>query len=330
MKIGIAGSGMIVRVILDLLTRLEGIEACALWCRPENAGEGEGLGREYGLASVYTDYDEFLADPSFDLVYVGLVNSLHHGFSLRALQAGKSVVCEKPFTSTRAQAEELLARARERGLFVFESVLPWYQKNYGEIARRLPEVGDVRLVEVSFSQYSRRYAAYKEGTVLPVFDPELEGGALADMGVYSVHWVMGLFGVPEGVTYLPNTGFNGIDLSGVLVLDYGSFKAVCSTAKDSTSPDRCVVQGDAGYILQPGEPARCEDVVLVPNGGEPQAVDVAPVGDGFECVWRRIAALVGAGDLEACYAMAERVVGVMGVMERARTSAGIQFPSDRA
>lgn len=328
MNIGIVGSGMIVNVIIDTWKALDGISATAIWCRPQDEENGRNLAAAHGIANVYTDYDEFLADPSFDFVYIGLINSLHYEFSLKALKAGKNVVCEKPFTSTRAQAEELLSVAREKGLFVFESILPWYQANYYEIKRRLPELGDIRLVQVSLSQYSRRYAAYKEGTVLPVFNPQLDGGALYDMGTYSVHWVMGLFGVPEKIEYLPNLGYNGIDVSGVLVLDYGTYKAVCITAKDSSSPNRCVIQGDEGYLVLPTEPARCEGIQITPNGKEPESVDIEKLDEGFICIWKSIASMVASNDKDGCYALLEQVIDVMGVMEQARKAAGIVFSCD--
>ena len=327
MKLGVVGSGSIVRVVLELWKKLD-IEVGALWCREQDLDQGCSLKEEFRIPVVYTDYGEFLADDSYDTVYVGLVNSLHFEYSLGALEAGKHVVCEKPFTSTAAQARKLIDTARGNNLFVFESILPWYQENYREIRRRLPELGDIKLVQCSLSQYARRYAAYLEGTVLPVFDPMLDGGALFDMGTYSVHWVMGLFGVPKDVFYHANLGYNGIDVSGVLVLDYGSFKAVCMTAKDSSSPDRCIVQGDKGYLLQPTEPARCEGINIVLNGQEPKAVDIEKLEDGFTCIWKSIAQTMADRDFEGSYALVEQVAEVIDVMERARKNAGIRFSCD--
>ena len=110
---------------------------------------------------------------------------------------------------------------------MFESILPWYSDNYDAIRENLAKVGDIRMIQVNFSQYSRRYQSYKEGKVLPVFDPQLDGGALYDLGVYSVHWVMGLVGIPQRTVYFPNIGYSGVDTSGTLVMDYGTFQAVC-------------------------------------------------------------------------------------------------------
>lgn len=329
MNVGIMGSGMIVGVVTELWRReFPQIVPTAMWGRLEDAESLERRAATLGVPTTYTDLDAFLEDDSFDVAYVGLVNSLHYEFTRRALEAGKSVVCEKPFVSTASQARELVELAEERGLFVLESVVPWYQRNYGAIRERLGELGEVKLVQVSLSQRSRRYDAYLKGDVLPVFDPALDGGALMDMGVYSAHWVMGLLGAPERVAYYPNKGPNGIDTSGALVMDYGTSTAVCLTAKDSASPNCCVIQGTRGSLVVNGGPAQNDDVLLTLNGQGSERVGERGLDDGFACVWRRVLDVYKRHDLAWARAFMERVTEVMDVMERARLDAGIVFPCD--
>ncbi len=105
----------------------------------------------------------------------------------------------------------------------------------------------IKIVECNYSQYSSRYDAFKEGRILPAFDPQKGGGALMDINIYNIHFVVGLFGKPEKVQYLANIE-RDIDTSGILVLDYGAFKAVCIGAKDSTAQIRSVIQGTDGSI----------------------------------------------------------------------------------
>ncbi|MBS6762292.1 MAG: Gfo/Idh/MocA family oxidoreductase [Clostridium sp.] len=329
MKIGIVGSGMIVRYVLDhVWSKIDNIEAAAIWCRSEEREIAKSIAKDFRIENVYEDYDAFLKDDSFDFVYIGLVNSLHYEYSMKAIQAGKSVVCEKPFTSTAKQAEDLLEAAKSKQVFLFESILPWYSDNYEAIKNQLPEIGDLKLIQCNFSQYSRRYASYLEGKVLPVFNPMLDGGALYDISVYSVHWVMGLVGVPQKTAYYPNLGYNGIDTSGTLVMDYGSFKAICSAAKDSASPGRCMVQGDQGYILMDSHPGECHKIELVKNGEEAKPLDKKPLGEPFIDVYEKIIPIVEAGNYGECCRFMDRVIEVMRVMEDARKAAGIKFSCD--
>ena len=328
MKIGIVGSGMIVRYVLDVWSKFDEIEVTALWCRPQDIETADAIANDYNIAHVYTDYDEFLKDDSFDFAYIGLINSLHYEYSKKALEAKKSVVCEKPFTSTAKQAKELLEIAKEKGVYVFESILPWYCDNYDEIRRNLSKLGTIKLIECNFSQYSRRYESYLNGKVLPVFDPQLDGGALYDLGVYSIHFIMGLMGIPKDVQYYANIGYNGIDTSGVLVMDYGDFKGVCITAKDCAAPGRTVIEGNKGCIVMDSQPGEIKNLTLHLNGQEPQKIDILDFDEGFTYVYEKLVEWTKDNDYEKCYQMMERIIEVMQVMEDARKSAGIKFSCD--
>jgi len=117
-----------------------------------------------------------------------------------------------------------------------------------KIKEKLSELGDLKIVSLDYSQYSRRYDSFKKGEILPVFDPKKAGGALMDINVYNVHFVMSLFGKPESVSYQANVE-RGIDTSGVLTLKYPAFQAVCIGAKDCKAPLMNTLQGDEGCIV---------------------------------------------------------------------------------
>ena len=111
-------------------------------------------------------------------------------------------------------------------------------------------------------------------------------------------------------------------------MDYGTFQAVCSTAKDSQSPGRCVVQGDEGYILMESHPGECHRISLKENGKDAVELDRIPLGEPFANVYKRILPIVESDGYDTCYAMMEKVIEVMQVMEEARKNAGIQFSCD--
>ena len=100
MKLGIAGTGKIVEDALYAIRPVAQIELTAIFARPHSREKGEAFAKEYGIPSVYTDYDEMLGDANVDTVYIGLVNTVHYEYAKRALLAGKSVIVEKPFTGT--------------------------------------------------------------------------------------------------------------------------------------------------------------------------------------------------------------------------------------
>jgi predicted dehydrogenase len=272
MRLGIVGSGKIVAEFLSVAPALDGVQLSAIWGRSSSADKLRRLGAEHDIAQVFTDHEEFLACDDVDTVYVALPNHLHHEFARAALLAGKHVICEKPVTTSLRQFEELWTLAADRDLVLVEAITNQYLSNYTSLPERLPSLGRLRLLQCSYSQYSSRYDAFRRGEVLPAFDPAAGGGALMDIGIYNVHFVVGLLGAPSRVSYSANIE-RGIDTSGVLVMEYDSCRAVCVAAKDSAAPNRQVVQGDLGTLVMDGAPNTCGPYRVALRGQKEEQVD---------------------------------------------------------
>ena len=245
MKLGIIGSGMIVKDFLSFAHELTEIKLEAITARNiENLKE---LQSKYNIKNIYTDIDLCLKNKEIDTIYVAVPNNLHYSVSKKALEAGKNVICEKPFTLEYDEAVELFEIAEAKGLILIEAITNQYQKNYLDIKENLDNIGEIRLVECNFSQLSSRYEAFKNGILAPVFDKSKGGGVLGDLNIYNIHFVVGLFGKPNKVHYSPNI-VNDVDTSGILLLEYSSFKVVCIAAKDTFNNSYVNIQGDQGII----------------------------------------------------------------------------------
>ena len=120
MNIGILGTGSIARTMAAEFAKVPAFR-CEAVCSRQQA-TGEALAQQFGIPKVYTDYDAMLADPDIELVYIATPNSLHYAQTKAALLAGKNVLCEKPFVPTVAEADELIALAKEKHLFLFEAI----------------------------------------------------------------------------------------------------------------------------------------------------------------------------------------------------------------
>ncbi len=155
----------------------------------------------------------------------------------------KHVLCEKPFTSNYDEAQHLITLAHEKNLFIFDAITSAFLPNVQEIRSHLKEIGEIKIVLMNYSHYSSRYDKFKNGEVLPAFDPNKCGGALMDLNIYNLNLALYLFGEPKQTTYQANM-MNGIDTSGVLSMDYDTFKCVCIAAKDCTAPATVTIQGD--------------------------------------------------------------------------------------
>lgn len=323
MKLGIAGTGIIVQEVLPLLLKW-GWNVTAI-CGT-TVGKAEAMARANGVPSAFGDYAAMLERADIDTVYVAVPNFLHFDLCRKALNAGKHVIVEKPMTSNDREARELAALAREKNLFLFEAVTTVYLPNYALLKTLLPRIGDVRIVTCNYSQYSRRYDAFRAGEVLPVFDPKKSGGAMMDLNLYNLHWLIGLFGKPEETDYRANVE-RGIDTSGVLLLQYPGFLAVSIAAKDCAAPCNFVIQGTGGCIRQDSPANACREIVLHLNDGTEEVFDENPP-NRLEPEFRAFREQIESGDRTRCYAALEHSVLVSTVQTQARLGAGVRFPAD--
>ena len=273
MRLGILGTGKIVQDFLPMVGDIPAIQLVGILSTPHSVAKAETLQTTYQIETVYTDYAELLASPTIDTVYVALPNSLHYEFSKQALLAGKNVICEKPFTLNSAQLAELSELALKRDLVLIEAITNQYLPNYQGIKADLASLGALKVVSCNYSQYSSRYDQFKEGKVLPAFNPKLGGGALMDLNIYNIHFVVGLFCAPTAVHYAANVE-RDIDTSGVLTLTYPETQVVCIGAKDCAAPIQSTIQGNQGAIVVAGPTNTVEGYTRLANDGTTEDVNV--------------------------------------------------------
>lgn len=260
MRIGVVGTGSIVSWFMKAARLVDGVEFSAVYSRKQETGDA--FAKENNLEKVYTNYQEMLSDENLDAIYIASPNSLHYQQAKEALENNKHVLLEKPFTGNVQKAQEIIDLAKEKDLILMEAICNVHMPHMDYVKKRLQELGRLKIVQANFSQYSSRYNALREGQVPNVFDPNMSGGALADINIYNLHFAMYLFGVPKQVRYDANLHQNGIDTSGVLNLDYGDFKAVLVGSKDSFSYNLAQIQGEEGYILIPSATSSLSSVVF--------------------------------------------------------------------
>ena len=326
MKLGIVGSGKIVQEFLPWLAQSPVVEVAALCSTQRSAAQAKALCEQYGVPLHTTDYEELLK--AVDTVYVALPNLLHTAYTRAALEAGRNVIVEKPLAPCAAEAVQLADLARKKGLFLFEAVTTLYMENYHKLRQLLPRVGPVKLVQCNFSQYSSRYDAFCAGQTAPVFDPQQAGGALMDLAVYNISYIVGLFGEPQQVHYTANIE-RGIDTSGILTMDYRSFKAVSIAAKDCSAPPRYVIQGTRGYLLQKTTANFCGPLTLHLNDGKEEHFSLNGKRPRCAAEFEAFARAIDAGDQEMCSGMLDTSLAVSRVLTVARQEAGIRFPCDK-
>lgn len=325
MKLGIIGAGGIVRATLPDI-QAAGIEVTAIAGTPRSVARTRELAATHGIERTYTDAHDLLNAAEVDAVYVAVPNHLHAEMARLALETGVSVICEKPLTSTYEEAVSLTSIARDKNLFLWEAIVPLHQPSFHLMREQLESLGDIRIVTASYSQYSSRFDAFQEGTVLPAFDPACAGGALMDLGIYGLSMVMGLFGAPDRAHYAPNIT-RGIDTSGIMHLDYGSFQASIVCAKDCDGASGLSVQGTRGYLMSELPPNDCGHFTVRMHGGEALQLGVdAP--SRFLQEFKDFKRQWDEDDTSSCYEELERSLDISRTLHTMRKTAGIVFPAD--
>lgn len=324
MKLAIIGSGQIVSDFLTMAGDLPGTELVSILGTEQNIAKMKTMKKKYGIRKIYTVYEECLKDPEIDTVYIALPNHLHYSFTKEALLRGKNVICEKPFTIKINEFRELRDIAKKNNLILIEAITTQYLSNYLAIKDSIYNLGDLKIIECNYSQYSSRYNAFKNGEILPAFNPKAGGGALMDINIYNIHFVVGILGKPISVTYLANIE-RGIDTSGILLLNYPTCKVVCIGAKDSTVPIRTLIQGDKGSIVLNGAANVCESFELNINGQDSQLIDNKVHPHRMFEEFCEFARMIKESDFPKANQMLQQSELVMEIVEEALADAGIKL-----
>jgi predicted dehydrogenase len=222
-----------------------------------DATRAEAYAAEKGIARAHGSYEALLADPAVDAVYVSLPNGLHAEWAIRALEAGKHVLVEKPFSRWVADVERAFDVAERRGLVLSEAFMWRHHPQARRLVELLDRVAPVKLVRATFSFPLDRPED-------PRWDPRLDGGSLMDVGCYCVSGIRLVLGEPTDVRGL-GVG-NGVDrnFAGVLRFASGAL-ATFDCGFDLPGRDGLEVVGDGGTIFL-DDPWHGAHPVIVVNG----------------------------------------------------------------
>ena len=250
LTIGSVGTSAIMKLMQQAIATMPGLTSQVVCSRDEV--RGREFARAAGVPESCTDYKAMLEREDISIVYIASPNRFHLEQTVQALEHRKHVILEKPAAVRRGDAERLFQTAQDNGVFLFEAISTLFMPNYLACKGALSRLGPVRRAEITYGQYSSKYDAYLRGENPNIFNPEMEAGALNDMGIYCVHTAVDLFGPPETVDWQGEYGPNGIDLAGQLSLGYPGFTCLLRTAKNRDLDSGCYVEGERGWFRSRG------------------------------------------------------------------------------
>lgn len=325
MKIGTIGTGNIAKEILKCVEMLEQSSCEAVYSRSFDTGKS--FADSFHIDTVYTSLDDLMRDSRIDTIYIASPNSLHFEQAKTALEHGKHVLLEKPMTATVSQAKHLFELAEQNGCFLLEAITNQSLPNFHVVRRLLPQIGRIKIVQCSYSQYSSRYDALLRGEIANVFNPAFEGGALVDINIYNIYFVISLFGIPKHIAYYPNRHTNGVDLSGIVIAEYPDFICSCEAAKDTWGENFAQIQGEQGFIFIKDGCNWLSEATLETRTDR-QVINEQIAEKHWFYHLRDFERIIQEKDIEAYQRRKRDSLAVIETLQAARLSAGIQYPID--
>jgi scyllo-inositol 2-dehydrogenase (NADP+) len=326
-KIATIGTGIIVDAFLSAVNEIKDASCIAMYSRKESTARP--LAEKYHISTIYTDLDAMLIDETIDFIYVASPNSFHYRHAYKALEANKHVICEKPFTSNVFELERLMRVAKEKQLLLFEAITTIHLPKYKLVKESIEKLGKIKFIQCNCSQYSSRYDELLSGETPNVFNPVFSGGALTDINIYNLHFVMDLFGPPISINYIANKHANGIDTSGVIVLKYGNFICQCVGCKDSKSMNFVLIQGEKGYLHVEHGANGCRKIYIYIDDKEIE-LNAQKTTNRLYYELKVFNEIYKKKDFKHCYDLLDYSYSVMKILDAARKDAGIVFEADKS
>lgn len=185
-----------------------------------DALRGKGYAAKHGAKLVFTDLEQFADCKEIDAVYVASPNSMHYAQCKTLLKHGKHVICEKPLCAQADKVRELVKLSQEKGLVFMEAIMFLHQPQLKLLEQAVQSIGAISMVKLDFCQRSSKLDRYLQGELPNIFNPQLETGALMDLGVYCIYPALYLFGKPESFQISTNKMASGADGSGIVTMQY--------------------------------------------------------------------------------------------------------------
>jgi predicted dehydrogenase len=322
---GIFGTGKIARAFATALQDVPGAVLAGVASR--SLDKATEFAAEFRAGAAFGSYEDLAAAEGIDLVYVATPHPQHADNALLALGGGKGVLVEKPFTMNRREAEQVVALARLKHLFLMEAMWTRFLPALGEVKRliALGEIGSVHQVVADFG-FTATF-----GPEHRVFNPALGGGALLDLGIYPLSIASSLLGPVAEVKAQAEMGPTGVDVqTGFTLKHEGGAMSVCSCSFQARTPGELTVSGSRGHIRMNTMFHRARSITVALEDGSTRTIDTPYLGNGYvhEAIEAQRCFLNGA--IESPGMTHDETLALMGVMDEIRRQIGLHYVADEA
>lgn len=317
---GILGPGGIAQAFAKDLTFIEGHTIGAVGSR--SLANAQHFANTFG-GTAYGSYEELVADSSIDAIYVATPHPAHHDNVILALNAGKPVLCEKPFAVNAHQAQAMVDAAAKNKVALMEAMWARFLPHYAKV-REIVASGVLGPILSIHADHGQRLA---DQGIARLVDPQLAGGALLDLGIYPISFAHMILGNPTSITSKAVMTDRGVDAQTSMIFSYDNgAQAVLTTTMIEQTPCRAVVAGLHGWLEIDRTFYNPASMRVILNDGSVTEYPNAYAGHGLREQAENFKQIVQSGAVESKVLTWKDTVDIMKSMDTVRSQIGLKYP----
>lgn len=319
-KWGILGPGGIATAFAEDLKKLEAHSIAAVGSR--TLSNAQSFAHNFG-GIAYGSYEELVADPQVDAIYVATPHPAHKENVILALNAGKPVLCEKPFAVSAFEAQQMVDAAASNGVALMEAMWARFLPHYAKV-REIVASGVLGKIHTIQADHGQRLA---DQNIPRLVEPSLAGGALLDLGIYPVSFAHMILGNPTKITSTAVLTDKGVDAQTSMIFDYADgAQAVLNTTMIEQTPCRAVVAGLNGWLEIDRTFYNPASMRVVLNDGSVTEYPSTYIGHGLREQAESFKQLVRSGQQQSQILNWQDTVDIMKTLDQVRTQIGLKYP----
>lgn len=318
---GILGTGNIASIFARDLSYVDQANLLAVGSRTEN--RAKEFASTHKAERSYSSYSELVADPDIDIVYIATPHALHYSNATLCLNHDKAVLCEKPFMVNEKQCREVIEMAKYKGLFIMEAMWTRFLPLMSTIKELIQnnEIGELRAIHADFCFYN------KFDTESRLFNPDLAGGALLDVGIYPVMLAHTFFGMPDSIQAQSHLGKSMVDESTSAILSYKNNKvATFQSSVTYSSPTEAILSGTEGFIKIHSRWFEMPGLTMHVNNNKPVVIKKPFEGRGFHFEIAEAHRCLHAGAIESEMMPHQHTLDISRILDTIREQVGLSYP----
>jgi len=318
---GILATARIARKFVAGLRSAENAELVAVGSRSRK--KADAFADEFDIPRRHGSYEALADDADVDAIYVATPHPMHKDATILCLQAGKAVLCEKPLTVNAADAEQVVAVAREKGVFLMQAMWSRFLPSV-QMARRIVESGRLGELRMIMADFGFRTGWDPEGRLL---NPDLAGGGLLDVGTYALSLIGYFFGEPTEVVSVAHIGESGVDEQAAIALKYpgGRIGSMTTGVRIHTPMEAWLLGTDAKVHLHHAW-WRGSRLTVLKDQHEQETIEPPMVGNGYNYEADEVARCIAAGKTESDVMPLDETLSLMRTMDKIRAQWGLKYP----